>query len=383
MDVLKYAVIHELRKRGSEAADTHLAAHVLDTKDSTVRELADVLVKVLGTPNNNVHYGQFRGAHRQGEFPGSVENFASDDSAKLFMVLSHITMNELVLAANNRNFSTGGYICFLAYASQDSDFLLVAMVKEKSGFLVDVNLKPTSVQPIDLSKLHQAARINLSRYLEVLASVHAADADASPITDDLDLDEDGDTDSDGVDQTYLCFIKGTADEVAAYFQDALGCEPGISASRATSRLIREIPKFLHRNKETREYALQSRRVVIDYLLSFTNEAPIDLGTVVSVVRAAIPTSMPDDLVEALNKHLNEKCEIPSHFMVHGATVKREAVIKVKGPQYSLVFEENAVDEQDAPILYNRASRSLTIRSLDPKVVERVENAINARRREVK
>lgn len=382
MDKLTHAVIHELKKRvGSEPPDTHLATGTLDTSDSTVQALATALVDVLGTPNNNVHYGQFRGAHRQGEFPTNVEHFAEDLSDEQFMILSQVAMNELAVAANEKNFSTGGYICFVAYMSQGKNFLLVAMAKERSGFLVDANLRPTTVQPIELSKLHQAARINLSRFLEVVMADHTPVADAA-----LDLDQLTDTESDeasedaqhDIDQTYLCFIKGTADEVAAYFQDALGCEPGISSSRATSRLIRELPRFLNRQPEMRQFALQARRAVIGYLLSFTNEAAVDLNTVISVARAAIPQPVSDDVVAQLNTYLNSKCEIPSHFMVHGATVKRASVIKAKTSHYTLVFDENSVDTQDAAIIYNRTDQSLTLPLDDKKVIERVEKAIRAR-----
>jgi nucleoid-associated protein len=380
MDHLKHAVIHELKKRGNELPEMHLAPQVLDTTNAIVQELAKALVTVLGTPNNNVHYGQFRGAHRQGEFPTGVEQFTKDGSSKQFMALSRVAMNELAVTAKDKNFSTGGYICFVAYTSHAEDFLLVAMVKERSGFLVDANLRPTTVQPIELSKLHQAARVNLSRYSEVLAGqvgmVPAAPLDFDELAAE---DDDGESAANDVDQTYLCFIKGTADEVAAYFQDALGCEPGISASRATGKLIKEVPRFLSHHQDIGAYAPQVRRAVIDYLLSFTNEAPIDLGTVVSVARAAIPVPVSDELIESLNKHLNEKCEIPSHFMVHGATVRRAAVIKAKGPHYSLVFDENAVGEQDAAILYRRDTHSLVVPLLDGKVIERVERAIQARR----
>lgn len=57
---------------------------------------------------------------------------------------------------------------------QTSSFLPVAMVKERGGMVLSADLEPTEITEIDLSKLHQAARVNLDRYGAFLAPANGA-----------------------------------------------------------------------------------------------------------------------------------------------------------------------------------------------------------------
>src|SRR3546814_20818942 len=78
--------------------------------------------------------------------------------------MSKVAMEELRGKASQESFATGGHVCFFVYRIRTSSFLLVAMVKERGGMVLSAALEPTEITEIDLSKLHQAARVNLDRY---------------------------------------------------------------------------------------------------------------------------------------------------------------------------------------------------------------------------
>src|SRR3546814_19234867 len=89
------------------------------------------------------------------------------------------------------------------------------MVKERGGMVLSAALEPTEITEIDLSKLHQAARVNIDRYGAFLAPANGKAISTQH------------TSEDGTEKTYLCFINLTPQSaVAEYFVTALSCEMG-------------------------------------------------------------------------------------------------------------------------------------------------------------
>lgn len=362
MDLLKNAVIHSFKKEsGANPAQTKLATSLLDTEDTTVTELASQLTQLLGKNENTVLYGQFSGGHREGMFPSAVKTLTEELSAESFKVLTHTAMSELASTAERKNFATGGYICFIHFQSGGRDFLLVAMVKERGAFTVNEKLVPTAITQIDLSKLHQAARINLATYAEVLN-----------VSEEVSSEDDDD------DKTYLCFIKSGASDVADYFQDALGCVPGIGSARATKAVIREVRKFVQSRPSIKNHASEARRSVIDYLHGLVDGTTVQLDNIVDAVRKVLPVDLAGE-VDGLKDYLNsEKVKVPSHFSVHSSTVKEVTRIRAKGDNWQLTFDDLALGETDAPITYDWDSKRLTINKLDQAAIERIETTLRER-----
>lgn len=361
MDVLKHAVIHSFKKEsGANPAVTKMATELLDTENATVIDLATQLAQLLGKSDNTVLYGQFSSGHREGMFPTAVQSLTGNSSSEeVFNELTRVAMKELAATAEKKNFATGGYICFIHFQNAGREFLLVAMVKERGAFSVNEKLVPTAITQIDLSKLHQAARINLSSFAEVATATNSEDEESD-------------------DKTYLCFIRSGASDVADYFQDALGCVPGIGSARATRAVIREVRKYVANRPAIKEYASDARRSVVDYLHSLVDGTTVHLDNIVDAVRKSLPVSLASE-VGALKDHLNsEKVKIPSHFSVHSPTVNAVTRIKAKGDNWQLTFDDLALGERDAPITYDWSTQRLTINKLDKDAVERIESTLRDR-----
>jgi nucleoid-associated protein len=154
---------------GPNVADVKLRPVALDVSKPLVITLADKLASLVSLNSGSLQYGQFSDDRHEGRFPGAVEQLLAKSTNKSFFSMTSVAMDELKRNVNGVNFATGGYVCFLVYTSGGDDFLLVAMIKEREALQLTEDFEPKEIIEIDLSKLHQAARINLNRYRAAIA----------------------------------------------------------------------------------------------------------------------------------------------------------------------------------------------------------------------
>lgn len=361
MDALKLAIIHSLDRESPQGQfEVTYREDALDSENKVVQSLAKQLVSLIGKEGSSVTWGQFRDDRREGPFPESVQALTAQRDVEQFVLMSRTAMEELRAAAQAENFATGGYVCFLVYEHQEADFLLVAIIKERGALMLSANFEPTEIIEMDLSKLHQAARINLTRYSDFLAGPDEA--------------EDDDTD-----RTYLSFInRSSRQEAASYFVDALGCEKGISSAKATTAVIVAVNKYVKSVPQTKALASTARLAVIDYMTAQPEGASITLDTIVTVVEHAVGVDLCPHL-EGLREALNsEQYKIPNEFTINRKTLSTYSRIKAKADNWQISFENGALGTQDSDIIYNRAEHSLKLMHLPDDLVAKVEEALAAR-----
>ncbi|KGK66370.1 nucleoid-associated protein [Xanthomonas citri] len=362
MDRLVFAVIHSLEKEAqSNSSRVRHAPGPLDVSLSQVQSLGQQLSRLVGRDGSTVFWGQFGSNNREGQFPGAVENLTASSDLATFMTLTEVGMAELVAAASNELLATGGYVFFMVYEVNSTPFLLVAMIKERGALSLSPDMVPTDIRELDLSKLHQAARINLARYEQAL-SVGSADAAA-----------------DEEERTYLCFVnKGARNEVAKYFIDALGCEKGVSSNRATKSAIDAVKRFVSSKKEIKPHARKVRRAVIDHMAALPQGAVMTVGTLVAVVRVALGDEMVEH-VEGLSEYLNgEEGQVPDSFVVSAQYLKSVTRITAQADGWRLSFEDTEISETEGPLIYNRADKSLRIRRLPDETAKKIEATLDQR-----
>lgn len=153
--------------------------------------------------NNTGTFGEDEDLHR---FPVRVKEHRTEGTHFRDFSIHAVTIIEGEMSKSP--LATGGHAFIVRYEHGGEDFLLVAMLKLREGAGIDdqsLELTPTLV--IDTDKLHEAARLNLSRW-------------------------------DSGEVPYLTFIKGRgADEVTAYFRDALACDDYTSSRHHTKQVI--------------------------------------------------------------------------------------------------------------------------------------------------
>jgi len=260
------ATIHQLDKQPQTNGPNSVKLTAKDGNlplDNNLTELCGTLIAMYTKQaNSNGTLGIDPMAH---QFPVHLRNYLS--GAAEFLDFTINATKRIALEMSNANFSSGGYSLFLRYSDNSQDFLFVAMLKLKSGQGIDAEkLELTANLNIDLGHLHEAARINLTRWK---------------------VNE----------QPYLTFIKGRArkDGVSDYFRDALACTGYTDSKHHTQQLLRAADDFVAARTDLTADAKATerqdmRRRLFECLESNRDEVPL------ATLAAAISPSAPEDFI---------------------------------------------------------------------------------------
>lgn len=369
---LKYAIIHSFTKESKQSYATNIVKKTALLKNElpAVMSLVQGVSALLGKPGNILSYGQFSNDMRQGKFPAEFDCYSSkplDPAA--FISMSHLAVDELAAASESESFSTGGHILVSYYLVDNKKFVLVAMIKQRGGVSLDKDYVPIAVTEIDLSKVHQAARINLSRYVEVASQPRFSN------------DENENENEDVVEErTYLSFVgQGTHNLASGYFVKALGCTKGISSSRATGNVISAVRTFFS-SAELKPHRSAACNGVIAYLkkkLDAKENAVLnDLVYAAIVTLTEGQSAVIDDLKEFLN---DERTKIPAEFAIHAPTLRKKTMIKGETANWTVQFEQGMLGlTANAAIIYNENKKTLTFTNLGKKLISDIESELKKR-----
>lgn len=355
---IKQVVIHELIKNsGTAAASTKPADKLLDIDSDLVNELVIELNKLYGTKGNNAIYGTFARTNVTNEFPKYTDQYLAEESDERFLALSIRCMAELAREASAQQSSTGGYIVFASYKEQH-DFLMIAMIKDKQGLQVNADLEPVSITAIDLSKIHQAARINLNS----LANITGSD----------------ETHGDDNAKTYLSFVSPrTNHDVSGYFIKALDCSDGIPAARAIKNAFATVDAFCQSIHDLKPLRAKVKDSLIKYLeICLLKKEPATLSGIEHSIRKVVPADK-HVIVDGFSEFANsEEHQLPEAFGVNGSKLKTYTRIISKTEDWDLSFQRNALGiDEDSELRYDKNAGSLTIRcSNDLK--KQIEDQLN-------
>mgnify|MGYP000087676305 FL=1 len=332
MDI-KQVVIHELLKeKGKQEADKTIAKKVLDTQSDLVVKLVSSLGDLYGTKGNNAMYGTFSRKDESNLFPKQTDKYLKNESDDEFFALSKQCMVELVRESRAQQSATGGYIIFARYRSM-KDFLLVAMIKSKHGLNVNKDLEPEDVIEIDLSKIHQAARINLTTYAEV-----------NSLTDDNSSDNE---------EPYLSFVSPTRNsEVSGYFRKALDCTDGVRSGRATSTAFSTVKDYCNSKPNLKKYKLPAKDSLIQYFEEcLSNGQPATLEGVEHCIKKVLPVDIASEAEGFSEFANNEENQLPHTFGVNKSSLTNYTRIRSKTADWKLSFERVALGTDDNSPLY--------------------------------
>lgn len=362
MDQLLFATIHLLQKHaGERRVQVTLREDVLDTDSPPVVQLATQLSALVGKNESTVYWGQFGSRRREGQFPESVAGYAQLADEASFKAMAEVAMTELEDIASRSNFATGGYMFFAHYLAAGTPFLLVAMMKERGAIRLTDALEPEAISEIDLSKLHQAARVNLNRYVQERQRA------AEPTLED-------------VEKTYLCFVnKQGRDEIATYFVEALGCEKGISTARTTNEVVKAVKTFFLSKPQIATKAPEARRAVIDFLQGRDDNSVVTLDQVIGAVGTVLQADEYAHL-EGLKETLNgDDHQVPETFSISHKALKKFTQVNAKADHWQLRFESAALGVEEGEIVFDPQSHTLTLTQLPTDTVQKVQAILRERR----
>ena len=330
---IQEATIHQLIKQSQTSGEGSVQhqhrPNALPIDEVLTTLCTDLLALYNTTVNSYGTLGQDPTLHT---FPLRLNEYANGGIA--FHVFTTTALSLIKKEMQNSSFANGGYSLFLRYQHDNNDFLLVAMLKLKPGAGIDeqtLNLEPTL--NIDLSRLHEAARINLTK----LATAT---------------------------EPYLSFIKGKAKktgDVTDYFRDALACENFTKSSHHTDQLIKAADAFVAAREDlvTPEAKREEKMRVRQGLVECFANNPVEV--VLLTLAAVIMPSSPDDFVAFVRTGPQaDQYQINDSFMPHKATYNKIRRITGKiGGSVSVGFD--VADVQSQRVYYDPAVDGLVLK----------------------
>lgn len=327
------ATIHHLIKAAQTKGDGSVVmmprAAALPV-DEVLKNLCSDLLALYGkTANSYGTLGQDPSLH---VFPVRLRDYVRG-----LMNFQDLTTTALSLIADKMKsamLANGGFALFLRYTHAGEDFFLIAMLKLRPGAGIDeqtLSLEPTL--SIDLSLLHEAARINLTRW--------------------------GDEQ-----EPYLSFIKGRArtGDVTDYFRDALACQNFTSSSHHTQQVIKAADAFVEARadlatpEQKLEERIQMRKRLHDCFVANQSEV------VLTTLAAAIMPSHPEEFVSFLRTGSRaSEFQVNEVFTPHKATYAKIRRITGKiGTSVSVGFD--VADVQAQRVYYDEACDGIVLKS---------------------
>ncbi|HEX7046649.1 MAG TPA: nucleoid-associated protein [Gammaproteobacteria bacterium] len=327
---VKAAVIHQIAK---EAASTDIAVTLapgLLPLNDTVARVGGEVRKIYG---GSAVYGLFRENSDVYWFQKILEKCVQAEWQD-FMGFSTKAMEHLEDRMRQKQASAGGYVLFLRYSEADQDFLFVLMLNDKVGASVTSDLKLKDTLHLDLSKLYVAARINVTKWLQVK--------------------------NDGEEHKYVSFVRGKR-EVSEYFVDFIGCTALTKPKESTEKIINIVNDFIRENGWKGEQKHKARETVAEYLLECAKnkkEASV----------AAIATRLFEDDPEIFQHFAaQETYAMNAYFHVEKASLSRLIGVNFQEGKFSIRMSAQYVRDNVA-----LKDGSLVIRNIPETLKNEIE-----------
>jgi nucleoid-associated protein len=248
-----------------------------------------------------------------------------------FSALTLKMMKTLQLQAQRRTNAAGGHVFFAHFERDGQQFLLVAIVHDKLGAALTLDMDVQDVQHLDMDGFRFAGRININGWL-------------------------------ARESRYIGFLKGKGD-VSDYFKEFLGCEITTQDRKDTSDLVAVLKEFTEDQKMS--------TVDMD---NFLNHAKAICERLASRREALEFTALANELVPSnptalLNLLTDPIRELNDGFIPHRRALNSLVKFKAKTPLWSVEFDREAIT--GGSILYNPNDNTLTIKDLPQELSEQL------------
>lgn len=364
---IRHVIVHELIKEAKKDFDFsnpfNLRTTTLDKTNNTVIKLIAEISKLYGTKGNSAHFGVFKSElTEQGPIPSHFDKYSLNDEcpSEIFVPISVAIMKEFVKKAKEEPWSSGGFIVFCDYADESSRFFLVAMIKKKAGVTISSALEPEDMMHLDLSKIHQAARINFGKYAEY----KNADETQRP------------------ELSYLSFVsKGVGQSASAYFIAAIGCDKSLASAKATAKLPGAVRDFFRSKVELKDHAAKFRQEIITYLstqsLNDISAKLSDIETIATSHMTYLNPETRETITHELMAHLNsEEIRIPTEFGVNKTSLKKIKNVIYKGDDLGFSFDKTLLGTTaDDDVWYDEATGRLSFTNLPAEMKSKLSQAV--------
>jgi len=333
---VKNIVIHQLLKEsGDRLVNSKLAKNLLN--------IGDKEKTFLGNLDNSYHkksnpiYGIF--ADENPQFKSLLSEYLNSN-IEFFDFSKQITKHyEKILKATPA--ATGGFMVLCEYTntSTENDLLLVLMINNKEGFLVnEKDLTLENVKNLDLSKVDVACIINLSDWKKI--------------------ENDEPTDR----KTYLSFVKGLK-EVSFYFMSFVDVNNKNTSSESTNRLIKAIDAYGDQMNWTRDMKVLQRDKVFAHCQECMDaKREILLSTISVFMNVDDPTDFEDFCTDDLYK---------VSAIISGDRTRMKSLKTISFSNSDLKIEFDTKLLVDKTIHLDQKTNKLTIKNIPEQLKQKI------------
>jgi nucleoid-associated protein len=346
---VKQLVIREL----AENEDAHVYATdrggLMRPDSPAATDMVEALNNALSRRATLIH-GTFDPEH-ESPFPKAFSQYANEEaSGDGFLALCDCAMNILIekLNAKKSLSSQSGYLIFSHHREDRFDVMLVALVRNRTTISLDNELHPTQVDEVDLDKLHQAAKINITQFLN-------------------------DSDS------YVSLI-GTKDkgDVSQYFSDTFGCSKATPSKKSTGDLVKAAKAFCEENGLS-----NTKEKVVDDVVNYMNQQRSEkkaasLPEIEQIFDQYIPPEQAETLTGTFGKYANsERYSVSHEFQPHRHTLTSLVRCKTKADNWSFDFAKRSFGPagSNQEIEFDEENQSITIKRLPTKVLKQLKEIL--------
>lgn len=201
----------------------------------------------------------------------------------------------------------GGVLVFVQYEARGKDLLAVAVLHKTEGFDSSSSLDVVPTEIFDLSKLHQAAAINLTQWKK------------------------------GLNNRYIKFRAGKQAELRDYFEEFIGCQRDKHAAQLETKGLKDaIHKF---GTEICGYDSEETSGRVGRAHDFIKERqksgdPVLLSELANYV---FPEHSEDFANTARNEH-----NLSEELAIDNKTLRNYKKISVRGSNFSMTFDREMV-----------------------------------------
>ena len=340
---IKEAIIHQLIKAKETQGDGSVQVQPRTSRLASDAFLEATVQTLLETYSESVSgYGSLGTDANLHRFPVLLRTYlnASANTPQAFI---DFTSNSLNLIAENMKkefFATGGYVLFLRYNNLNDDWLMVVVLKLKAGAGVDpITMDLQRTLTLDISKLHEAARVNLTKW-------------------NIDT------------QPYLSFVKPKGQKVSDYFRDALACLNFTNSKHHTDQVIQALGKFIEARTDIAPAdrsirLIDARQKLYDCFVA--NPSEVVLATISACVMPSDPTAF---TTFVRTGPLAANYQINDSFKPDRSTYSR--IKRLRGKMGSVTVSFDVDDVRAQRVRYDSTTNTLVLKQPSTDLIAEIQ-----------
>ncbi|MCM5510671.1 nucleoid-associated protein NdpA [Vibrio coralliilyticus] len=254
-------IVHEVRKEEEQSVADTIFREQENEVDSHAEDLSSHLSSLFRKTGLNT--GQFTQPENEDDpaphFVTLLSTYFIEGAFSDFIAFTKAASRHFKRQIDSSGSSKGGYLWFNHYTHGEEHFLSVVLLRKKAGMTLNSDLTLDEVEQLDLDRLHMAARINISAWLN------------------------------GQSQRYIAFRIGKgARDVTDYFARFIGCEEYTRAKIDTQNLVKVTAKYCTEHNLTEQQTEQAKQLVFDRCLAWLDDSqPTKLDNLSTMLDSAL------------------------------------------------------------------------------------------------